>query len=145
MDTIVVSTATSWFVSKNHIFAETCLPTRFLETAYMSQYVLLMKLVSTAHLRDCTEDWFDCKVKGDLTEWASLLDSSLDINFRRWSRVASNGHCVMATYDFDCFIVEAGPSNCDEDGAMWYRSNHIGEVEPGDATLFVIPASICDN
>jgi hypothetical protein len=40
MDTPADSTATSWFVSKNctSISAQTCLTTRFLETAYMSQY-----------------------------------------------------------------------------------------------------------
>jgi hypothetical protein len=65
----------------------------------MSQYVLLMKLVSTARRMGSI-----ARVICDWTEWASLLDSSLDINFRRWSRVVSNGHCltvVMAMYDFD--------------------------------------------
>jgi hypothetical protein len=28
---------------------------------------------------------------------------------------------------------------------MWYRSKHVGEVEPGDAALFVIPATIYDS
>jgi hypothetical protein len=51
----------------------------------------------------------------------------------------------MAAYDFNCFIVEAGPLKCGEDGAMWYRSKRIGEVEPGDATLFTVPAGIYDN
>jgi hypothetical protein len=35
-----------WFVSNNRISAETCLPSRFLETAYMSQYYVLLWLYS---------------------------------------------------------------------------------------------------
>jgi hypothetical protein len=38
MDTPVVSTATSWSVSKNRISEETRLPTRFLETAHILRY-----------------------------------------------------------------------------------------------------------
>jgi hypothetical protein len=46
-----------WFLSKNHISEETCLPIRFLETAYMSLYeyiqdqrtkIFLIKLIIVA-------------------------------------------------------------------------------------------------
>jgi hypothetical protein len=67
------------------------------------------------------QDRFDCKVEDDRAEWASLRHSGLDINFRRWSRVALDGryvYDVQVTYDVNCFIAEASPSECGDNGAV---------------------------